>query len=305
MKTVVLYINLFALSMTSCKTNRVDYDASGAFEAVETIVPAEADGVIRELLLEEGQTISAGKALGYIDTVALFLKKRQLEAQATAVLSKRPNVAKEIASLQEELRHAKNEQERLINLVRDDAATPKELDAATAQVNIIRKRIEGQQSSLGITSFSLQEETAPLYVQIEQLDDQLRKCKIVNPITGTILAKYVEVNEMATIGKPLYRIADTKKMILRAYVTSKKLGDFKIGQRVQVQVDKGQDAFKNYAGIVEWVSDKAEFTPKTIQTKDERANLVYAMKVKVENDGYLKIGMYGQVVLAPHSNEQK
>ncbi|MCL4640592.1 MULTISPECIES: HlyD family secretion protein [Olivibacter] len=305
MKTVILYTNLLAFSIVSCKTNDINYDASGAFETVETIVPAEANGIIRELLLEEGQTIPAGKVIGYIDTLQLFLKKKQLEAQAGAILSKRPNIATEIAALQEELRYAKNEQERLTNLVKADAATPKELDAATAQVNIIRKRIEGQQSSLGIASVSLQEETAPLHAQIEQLDDQLRKSKIVNPVTGTVLAKYVEANEMATIGKPLYRIANTKKMILRAYITGEKFADVKIGQRVRVQVDKGKAAFKDYPGVVEWISDQAEFTPKTIQTKDERANLVYAMKVKVENDGYLKIGMYGQVILATQKNGKR
>lgn len=297
MKLNLLQLSFIAIVLTSCKDNSLNYDASGAFETVETVVPAESKGIIQELSLEEGESIQAGQIVGLIDTTQLFLQKKQLIAQVAAVLSKKPNIVAELAALQEELRHAKNEQERLVNLVRADAATPKELDNATAQVNIIRRRIEAQQSSLGITSTSLQEETTPLYAQIEQLDDQLRKSKIINPVSGTVLAKYVEMNEMATIGKALYRIADTKKMILRAYLTGEKLSEVKIGQRVRVQIDRGKEAFKNYPGIIEWISDKAEFTPKTIQTKDERANLVYAMKVKVENDGYLKIGMYGQVIL--------
>ncbi|GAA4793371.1 HlyD family efflux transporter periplasmic adaptor subunit [Olivibacter ginsenosidimutans] len=296
MRTILL-IGFIALLCFSCKNNELGYDASGAFEAIETVVSAEASGTIKALTLEEGQDLAAGAVVGYIDTTQLFLKKRQLEAQVRAVLSKRPNVAAELAALQEELRHAKSEKERLVNLVHADAATPKQLDDAEAQVNIIRKRIAAQQSSLGITSASLQEETNPLYAQIEQLNDQLTKSKIINPIKGTVLTKYVEANEMATVGKPLYRIADISTIILRAYIGGEKFSNIKIGQQVRVQVDQGKDQFKDYVGIIEWISDKAEFTPKTIQTKDERANLVYALKIRVKNDGYLKIGMYGQVVL--------
>lgn len=303
MRTIVLLLGLSAFFYTSCNNDKLSYDASGAFEAVETIVSAEVNGTIKEFSLEEGQDLKIGQYVGYIDTVQLYLKKKQLEAQTAAVLSKRPNVATEIAALQEELRHAKSEQERLVNLVKADAATPKQLDDATAELSIIRKRITAQQSSLGITSASLLEETNPLYVQIEQVNDQLAKSKIVNPVSGTVLTKYVEANEMATVGKPLYRIADVSSIILRAYITGEKFSNIKVGQQVRVQIDQGKDNFKTYEGIIEWVSNKAEFTPKTIQTKDERANLVYAIKVRVKNDGYLKIGMYGQVFLK-NDNEQ-
>lgn len=303
MRTIILLLGLSAFFYTSCNNDKLPYDASGAFEAVETIVSAEVNGTIKEFSLEEGQDLKIGQCVGYIDTVQLYLKKKQLEAQTAAVLSKRPNVATEIAALQEELRHAKSEQERLVNLVKADAATPKQLDDATAELSIIRKRITAQQSSLGITSASLLKETNPLYVQIEQINDQLAKSKIVNPVSGTVLTKYVEANEMATVGKPLYRIADVSSIILRAYITGEKFSNIKVGQQVRVQIDQGKDNFKTYEGVIEWVSNKAEFTPKTIQTKDERANLVYAIKVRVKNDGYLKIGMYGQVLLK-HDNEQ-
>jgi HlyD family secretion protein len=303
MRTIVLLFGLFTFFYTSCTDDKLPYDASGSFEAVETIVSAEANGVIKKLSLEEGQALHAGQDMGYIDTIQLYLKKKQLEAQAMAVLSKRPNVAAEMAALQEELRHAKREHERLVNLVKADAATPKQLDDATAELNIIKKRITAQQSSLGITSTSLQEETNPLYAQIEQLNDQLAKSKIINPVKGTVLTKYVEENEMATVGKPLYRIADISSIILRAYISGEKFSNIKVGQHVRVQIDQGKDSFKEYPGVIEWVSDKAEFTPKTIQTKDERANLVYAIKVRVKNDGYLKIGMYGQIVLEEENKQ--
>src|SRR5690606_30232027 len=173
---------------------------------------------------------------------------------------------------------------------------PRELDNANAQVAIIRKRIEAQQSSLGITSASLQQETAPLYVQIEQLNDQLTKSKIINPKKGTVLSKYAEESEVMAPGKPLYKIANLSTLILRTYLTGDQLSSIQLGQKVTVQIDQGQDSYKNYEGTIEWISSKAEFTPKTIQTKKERANLVYAMKIRVKNDGFLKIGMYGQVL---------
>ena len=283
--------------LVACKPQALPYDASGSFETVETLVSAEASGILQKFDLVEGQELSVGQPVGYIDTTQLYLKKQQLLAQAKAVLSKRPDIATAIASLQEELQHAKEEQLRLKNLVKADAATPKQLDDATAQVRIIQKRIAAQQSSLGISSSSLNEEVKPLYVQIEQLNDQLAKSRVINPVKGTVLTKYVEENEMVMIGKPLYRVANLSTMILRAYIHGEQFSSIKLGQKVTVQIDQGRDTFKNYTGTIEWISTQAEFTPKTIQTKDERANLVYAMKVRVKNDGYLKIGMYGQVVL--------
>lgn len=287
-----------ALFLMSCGQKEQVYDASGTFEAVETIVSAEATGTIKTLNLAEGQVLKAGETIGYIDTTQLYLKKKQLRAQINVVLGKKPDVPAQIAAYQEQLKQANREQQRITNLLKADAATPKQLDDANAQIAIIKKQIAAQRSSLNITSTSLNQETLPLNVQIDQLNDQLLKSKIINETAGTVLVKYVEVNEMASIGKPLYKISDLSSIILRAYITGNQLPAIKLGQKVEVLVDSADGKYKTYEGIIEWISDKAEFTPKTIQTKDERANLVYAIKVKLKNDGYLKIGMYGEIILS-------
>jgi HlyD family secretion protein len=285
----VALIAASTLVFASCTSQQTDYDASGTFEAVETIVSAEASGILLDFDVQEGQTLRAQETIGYIDSVQLYLKKKQLQAQINAVLSKKPNVPAQVAALQE--------QQRLVSLVKADAATPKQLDDANAQVVILQKQIEAQRSTLGISNASLTEEAAPLRIQIDQLKDQLARCRIVNPVPGTVLAKYAEVNEMATTGKPLYKIADLSTITLRAYLTGDQLATTRLNQQVTVLVDDGAGAYKQYQGVIEWISNKAEFTPKTIQTKDERANLVYALKVRVKNDGLLKMGMYGEVKL--------
>lgn len=289
-------IIIAALIFSACTSNKNQYDASGTFEAVETIISSEATGQIKQFTIEEGQELKKGEVAGYIDSTQLYLKKKQLEAQIAAVLSRRPDMAAQIASLQEQLKQAEREQQRITNLLKSDAATQKQLDDATAQVAIIKKQIGAQESSLGITSKSINEESAPLTVQIEQLNDQLAKCKIINEVNGTVLTKYAEANEMTITGKPLYKIADLSSITLRAYITGDQLPSIKLNQKVNVLVDANdKDAYTEHEGIIQWISDKAEFTPKTIQTKDERANLVYAVKIKVTNNGSLKIGMYGEV----------
>ncbi len=298
MKKLIIILAAF---VAGCAGGEIKYDASGTFEAVETIVSAEANGIIKRFTVEEGQELKANQVVGYVDSVQLYLKKKQLEAQIAAVLSKKPNIATQIASLQEQLRQAQREQTRVENLLKADAATQKQLDDATAQVEIIKKQIAAQESSLGITSKSINEESGPLTVQIAQLEDQLSKCKIVNEVNGTVLTKYAEVNEMTTTGKPLYKIADLSEIILRAYVTGDQLPDLKLGQHVTVLIDAPKNSYKEYPGEIQWISSKAEFTPKTIQTKDERANLVYAVKIRVKNDGLIKIGMYGEVKLTAES----
>jgi HlyD family secretion protein len=294
MKTQIISI-VSTLLVIACTSGETDYDASGTFEAVETIVSTEANGTIKALDLNEGQTLKAGAQVGYIDSLQLFLKKKQLLAQIRVVLSKRPNVAAQLATLYEQLKQAKREQQRIANLLKADAATQKQYDDATSQVAVTERQIDAQESSLGITSASLNEEVLPLRVQIEQLDDQLSRCRIINPVNGTVLVKYAEAQEMAQSGKPLYKIADLSTIVLRAYITGDQLPKVKLNQKVTVLVDADAGSYKEYPGTIEWVSDKAEFTPKTIQTKDERANLVYAVKINVKNDGVLKIGMYGEV----------
>lgn len=283
------------LLLASCTNPQNRHDASGTFEVVETIISAEATGVIKALDIREGQELHAGQTVGYVDSTQLHLKKQQLQSQIGAVLSKRPNVAVQVAAMHEQLRQAIHEQQRIANMAKADAATPKQLDDASSQVAIIKKQIAAQQSALDITSTSITEETTPLGSQIAQLEDQLAKSHIVNPVNGTVLVKYAEANEMATVGKPLYKIADLSSVILRAYVTGPQFAQLRLNQQVTVLVDAENGGYCEYAGTIEWISDKAEFTPKTIQTKDERENLVYATKIRVKNDGLLKIGMYGEV----------
>lgn len=286
---------LFGLCATSCSDKKKAFDASGTFEAEEIIISAEATGTIRELALSEGATVKAGQTIGYIDSVQLHLKKKQLEAQISAVLSRRPNVPVQLAALREQLKTAEREQQRISSLVKSDAAPAKQLDDINAQIEVLNKQIAAQQSSLEISSDGLSKEVMPLQVQIEQLNDQLARCRIVNPVAGTVLTKYAEANEMTAAGKPLYKVANLDMITLRAYITSDQLALVKLNQTVTVHTDDGKGGMKETTGTITWINDKAEFTPKTIQTKDERANTVYAMKVQVKNDGFLKIGMYGEI----------
>lgn len=294
MKSITL-TTLLSFLLLSCAGNESEFDATGTFEAVETIISANANGTIREFKVEEGQVLRAGETVGYIDTTQLYLKKKQLEAQIRTVLSKKPQIAVEIASLQEQLQQAKRNQARIANLVTADAATQKQLDDATFEVDIIRKKISAQQISLGNTSSSLGQEAQSLLAQVAQINDQLAKSRIVNEKRGSVIVKYAEQGEIASTGKPLYKIADLSYVTLRAYITGDQFAQIKLGQKVKVFTDADAEGYKQADGIIEWISDKAEFTPKTIQTKDERANLVYAIKVRVRNDGWLKIGMYGEV----------
>jgi HlyD family secretion protein len=281
--------------MASCNGDGDRYDASGSFEAVETIVSAEAAGVLESFAIEEGQVLEAGQLIGYVDSTQLYLKKRQLEAQMDAVLSHRPDVQVQLASLQEQLKTAEREQVRISNLVKADAVPTKQLDDVNAEVAVVKRKIAAQRSALLISSDGLSKEALPLGVQVEQVEDQLRKSRIYNPIPGTVLVKYAEEFEMTAPGKPLYKIADLETIILRAYITGDQLPVVKLGQEVTVLTDDGSGGYSETAGTVTYISSKAEFTPKTIQTKDERANMVYATKVMVDNDGRFKIGMYGEI----------
>lgn len=290
-----LMVLLVALVIMSCSQSENQFDASGSFETVETIISAEAQGVIKVFALEEGQTLKANTEIGYIDSVQLSLKKNQMEAQISAILSKKPNVSLQLAALQEQLKTAEREKERVSNLVKADAATAKQLDDVNAQVQLIKRQLSAQKSNLDITIESLKSETAPLEIQIEQIKDLIQKSKIINPISGTVLTKYAETNEMAAPGKPLYKIADISTLILRIYISGNQLPQVQLNQKVTVKTDNGAGGFNETQGVITWISSKAEFTPKTIQTKEERANKVYAVKVSVKNDGNLKIGMYGEV----------
>jgi len=293
-KTIALAAGIATL-LTACKDNKVSFDASGSFEAEETIISSEATGTIKQFDIEEGQTLEAGQTIGYIDSLQLYLKKKQLEAQVIAILGKKPNIPVQLSALQEQLRTTEKERTRVANLVKGDAATPKQLDDINAQIEVLKKQIEAQKSTLSISAEGLGKDVVPLQVQIEQLNDQLAKCQIINPASGTVLSKYAEAKQMTAAGKPLYKIANLSNIILRVYITGDQLPQVKLNQQVKVLTDNGKGGYKETTGTIVWINDKAEFTPKTIQTKDERANMVYAIKVKVKNDGAYKIGMYGEI----------
>lgn len=293
----ILSLLLIGTLFTACSGKQTEADASGTFEAIETTISAEANGVLQQFTVQEGQALHVGQIVGYIDSTQLYLKKKQLQAQIDAVLSRIPQVSTQLAALRTQLEHAQHEYQRIERLYDEDGATGKQRDDARAGVQIMENQLDAQRSSLSITTASIKEETYPLMLQVAQVDDQLKKCRLTNPIAGTVLIRYVEPFEMAMIGKPLYKIADLSHLILRAYITGNQFASMQLNQAVKVSIDDGKGGLKPYAGTIEWMSDKAEFTPKTIQTKNERENLVYAIKVKVQNDGFLKIGMYGEINL--------
>ena len=287
-----------ALMMAACGGNEKAYDATGTFEATETTVYAEQSGALLMFSVNEGDHIEAGKEVGLIDTTQTWLKIRQLDATKEVYQSQKPDMERQIAATRQQLSKAQQDEQRYRELVADGAAPSKMLDDASSQVKVLQKQLDAQISSLNTSTRSLDKQTVAANVQIEQLRDMLRKCHIVTPTKGTVLEKYVERGEFVAIGKPLFKIADTEQMFMRAYVTSAQLQNIRIGQHVKVFADYGDGQKKAYDGTVSWISSRSEFTPKTILTDDERADLVYAVKVAVKNDGYIKIGMYGEVVLS-------
>lgn len=267
----------------------------GTFEATEIIVSAEQTGKLMYFDAEEGVKLTKGEQVGLIDTVQLQLRAMRLGATKEVYASQRPDINKQIAVTKQQLEKAELEVKRYSALVRDNAANRKQLDDAESSVRVLRRQLDAQLSQLSNTTGSLNRQMDAAEIERWQVVDQLRKCRITSPIGGTVLEKYAEAGEYAVPGKPLFKIADVSDMTLRVYVTAPQLTSLKIGQQVKVYADLGEDGSHEYKGVVSWISDKAEFTPKTIQTCDERANLVYAVKVKVKNtDGMLKIGMYGE-----------
>ncbi|HML64023.1 MAG TPA: efflux RND transporter periplasmic adaptor subunit [Dysgonomonas sp.] len=298
MKTTknIVYASIILL-LTACGKGNGDYDASGVFETTEVIVSAEANGKIMQLNFIEGQQVEQGKPLGYIDTVQLYLKKMQLLTNTSAVKSGRVDIPRQIAAIKQQIATQKNEQKRFENLVKANAANQKQLDDINAQILVLERQLTAQTELLENSNKNISEQSSGLEVQVAQINDQIQKSIISSPINGTILSKYAEQGELATQGRALFKVADIEHMFLRAYITASQLTQVKIGQAVKVYADFGEKEMKEYSGTITWISDKSEFTPKTIQTRDERANLVYAVKVAVKNDGYLKYGMYGELKL--------
>lgn len=286
-----------AACLGACGNKDSEYDASGIFETTEVIVSAKGSGEIMQFLLEEGRQVVPEEAVGYIDTTQLSLKKQQLTANRKAIESQWLDENRQLATIRQQIAIQKREQARYEKLVEADAANQKQVDDIRYQIEVLERQLAATAEQLISSNGSLANQCASLEAQTAQLDDQIKNCRIVSPTRGIILAKYAEPGEYATPGKPLFKVAPLDNMKLRAYITADQLTGLKIGQAVKVYADQGKSARKEYPGTLIWISDQAEFTPKTIQTRDERSNLVYAIKVAVKNDGYIKQGMYGEIKL--------
>jgi len=303
------YAGILTTFIAGCNLNNQSFDAQGTFEADEVIVSSEVPGKILTLNLEEGSVLAKDSVVGIIDSVPLQLQKAQIEATIGALHEKTMDVKPQIkllndqiAVLKVQLDNALYEKARTERLIKSDAATTKQLDDINTQIDVLQKQIavneqqiKVQETTTGTQNSTVLSEYKPLKKSVAQIDDQLRRANITNPINGTVLTKYAMGGEVTSAGKALYKIADLSVITLRAYITGTQLAEIKLNQQVTVLVDSNAAKYRKYIGIITMISDKAEFTPKTIQTKDERANLVYAIKIHVKNDGYLKIGMYGEV----------
>ena len=281
-----LFTFLILINLVACNKNNDKADGYGNFEATEVTISAEASGKIEYLNLEEGTTVAPNTQVGLIDTIQLYLSKQQLIASKNTIASKSVNVLSQTAVLNEQLKTTLIEQKRIQNMFAENAATKRQVDEINGKVNVLNEQIK----SIKTQEAPISNEQKSIDVQIEKINDQIQKCKITSPFQGTVLAKYSEENEITNFGKPLYKLADLTTMTLRVYISEKQLNQIKVGQKVTVKIDTQED-MKSYPGTISWIASSAEFTPKIIQTKEERANLVYAVNVNVKNDGSLKIGM--------------
>lgn len=284
-----------ALVLHACGNKETDFDATGVFKATETTVYAEQNGALMTFGVTEGDTLAAHCEVGLIDTTQIWLKLQQTNATKRVYQSQKPEMQKQIAATRQQLAKALQDRQRYKELVADGAAPGKMYDDAASQVEVLQRQLDAQISSLTVSTNSLDRQADAADVQADQLRDQLRKCHVLTPTKGTVLEKYVERGEYVATGKPLFKMADTEHMYIRAYVTSAQLQTIRVGQQATVFADYGDGQKREYAGRVSWIASKSEFTPKTILTDDERADLVYALKVEIRNDGYVKIGMYGEV----------
>ena len=311
------------LLLVACGNKEKSYDATGTFEATEVTVSAKSTGELQRFDVTEGQEIDQNAIVGSIDAYQLKLQRQQLEntkeqlkankkqlnATRGATTSKQLDLEKQVASIRQQIANAQRERQRYTELVNDGAVPRKQLDDINYQIKVLEKQLAATQDQIRSNNASLKEQSQGITAQMEgidaqqmtvesqkaQLDDQIANTDIKAPITGSVLEKYVERGEYVTVGKPLFKMADTQNMFIRAYVTSAQLKDIKVGQKVKVMADYGKGEKKTYDGTVTWISSRSEFTPKTIVTDDERADLVYAVKISFKNDGYVKIGMYGEV----------
>lgn len=291
----IMYVALAFLAVSCGKETA--FDAQGTFEATEVVVSSEASGRIMRLDAEEGTQVNANTVVGEIDSLQLDLQRKQLIAQQTALLGSRPDVQKQVATIKEQITKQKAELVRFANMLKDGATTQKQYDDMEAHLRVLESQLDATLSTLTKNTITITNNAAALEAQILALEDRIAKCRVVSPVSGTVLVKYAEVGELATMGKPLFKVADLNKMYLRAYFTSEQLSKVNLGDKVKVIADFGAEERFEYEGIITWIASESEFTPKTIQTNDSRANLVYAVKIAVKNDGRLKIGLAGEVIL--------
>lgn len=287
---------LIISSLASCN-KKDDYDASGIFEANTVTISSETAGKILYLPVEEGDSVTINQLLAVIDTTLLVLQQKQLGSQKQSAESVSPDVAAQAASLRSQIAHQEHEVARFSRLLADGATTQKQYDDAQALLTTLKGQLTALLSTLGKNRTSISDNAGAIQYHAEQIAEQIAKSKITSPLSGTILVKYAEPGEYATPGKPLLKIADLDKIYLRSYFTVSQLANIKIGQKVTVIADFGGDEQYEYPGTITWIAEESEFTPKSIQTKDSRANLVYAVKIAVKNDGRLKLGQYGEVRL--------
>jgi HlyD family secretion protein len=318
-----LIMALFSSVLTSCNSSKQEFDATGVFEAEEVIVSAESSGKLLNFKVSEGDNLKIGQEIGQIDCQNISLQKSQVQASISAMKLRQNEATPQVqilvsqaesqramlATQKQQLLVFEKERKRIQNLVDAEATPVKQLDDVVGQIEVLKKQMDGTQSQIAVINQQIASqkeqvqiqnrgvlsESQPLQVRISQIEEQLGHCKITNPISGTVLVKYAEEQEVTGLGKPLYKLANLETMTLRAYIAGTQLGQVKVNQAVKVFIDNGKDSYKEMKGTISWISSKSEFTPKTIQTKDERANLVYAAKVQVKNDGFIKIGMYGEV----------
>ncbi|MCD7963774.1 MAG: HlyD family efflux transporter periplasmic adaptor subunit [Rikenellaceae bacterium] len=283
------------IAFSSCNRNKYDYDASGTFEATEIIVSSEATGRLEWFNIEEGDVVGSGEQVGLVDTVQLHLNKMQLLANRQAVESRTLYISQQVAATQQQIATQQRERDRTQRLIDANAGNTKQLDDINSNIAVLEEQLAAQRESLQSSNSSISGEAQGVEAQVAAVEDRIRRSIITSPIDGTVLLKYVEQGELTSTGMPLFKVADLDNMILRAYVTNGQLSQIKIEQQVTVFTDLGDKDSRRYDGTITWISDQAEFTPRTIQTKDERANLVYAIKIAVPNDGYIKIGMYGDI----------
>lgn len=286
---------ILSIVLTSCNNENVSHTAYGQFEATEVVVSAQTSGILNILDVDEGMEIKKGKIIGLVDTLQLYLEKAALLKQGASLLTTRPEINKQIASLKSQLINAKKNLVRIQNLIQVEAATPQQLDDATTAVKVLEDKLSALRSSLNITTSHVNAENSVIDLKVAKVQDLIKKSCLTSPISGIVLAQYQEEGEWTAPGKPLFKIADMEHIYLRAYLTTSQLKEFKLNDEVTIQADYGNEDFVDYKGRIEWISAKNGFTPKNIQTADSQASLVYAVKIAIKNDGRIKLGMYGIV----------